>query len=370
MRRVYIVLSAEGVGGAEKRFTAIWRDLSAAGMDIHLVMPRRTLEGLVQQKEYASGLAGHPKLHLLDAGGNSYRAYVKALWEFFDGQPRAAVIHYPLAYVPGLQRRFGHRLVVSWVNNAMPAFGRKGLKNALTAWAGFLSADHVDVLNPHNLRRMCTVPGMRRKATLTAGGTHIDARLYKPLAKELDFVFLGRIEPEKQSLRFVQSLPEVHRLLRQWGYDGYRFVVCGEGSESGAVAKTAGSAEYRDLPLSVGYTTAPESILGRASVFFSLQRTSNYPSRALAEAMACGAFPILTRTGESALMVEGCSHHAFVPGDFAPLDIATALRGFLERPPEERQAVTEHLAEFARKRFSIGQQAAYFGGIYRSVGQD
>jgi glycosyltransferase involved in cell wall biosynthesis len=367
MRRVYIVLSTMGVGGAEKRFTDIWWALRNKGMDVNLVMDSRTHSALAQQKAYASRLSEHPNLHVLDFGGRSYMHFVRAMWKFFRTQPPRAIVHYPLASAPLVQSRFKHRMVVSWVDSSFPKVRVGRLKYALPVWGSFVAADRIDVLNPNNLRVISAFPGMRGKASLTAGGTHIDCELYRPLPKDLDFVFLGRIEPEKQSLRFVQALPEVHRALQAWGFGGYRFVVCGEGSESAAVAEAARSPAFRDLPFSFGFTSEPENVLGRASVFFSLQRTSNYPSKALAEAMAAGAFPVLTDAGESALMMQGCPHYAFVPVDFSAADIAGALRGFLELDFAARERVATTVSEYAGNRFTVGKQAAYFARLYEEL---
>ncbi|RDE51170.1 MAG: glycosyltransferase family 1 protein [Candidatus Accumulibacter meliphilus] len=369
MRRVYIVLSAAGVGGAEKRFTDIWYSLVSQGLDVHLVINTQTYQGLLQQKEYSERLIRRRELHVKDLGDNSFSKFCRSTYDFFESQPRHAIVHYPLAYTPGIQLRFGHRLVVSWVNSAMPQFTRTNWRGGVGAWAGFLAAERVDVLNPDNLRRMRQMPWMKGKVSLTPGGTHVDARQYRPLAKDLDFVFLGRTEPEKQSRRFVEALPEVHRILQREGAKGYRFVVCGGGSEFGAINALARSSAFQAVPFEYGYSSSPESVLGRASVFFSLQRTSNYPSKALAEAMACGAFPVLTAVGESTMMIDGCRHHHFVPRDFSPNDIAQSLLGYLALNSTERNSVSREIAEFAATRFAAGLQVSYFADIYAEMGR-
>ena len=369
MRRVYIVLSTVGVGGAEKRFTDIWHTLVSRGVDVHLVMDTQTYQRMVQQSGYSERLIRRNELHVRDLGGNNFSKFCRAISDFFESQPRHATVHYPLAWAPGIQLRFGHRLVVSWVSSAMPPFTRTNWRGGIGAWAAFLAAERVDILNPDNLRRMSQIPWMKGKVSLTQGGTHVDVRQYRPLAKDLDFVFLGRTDPEKQSLRFVEALPEVHRILQREGFGGYRFVVCGEGSEFGAIAALARSSVFQTFPFEYGFSGSPEAVLGRASVFFSLQRTSNYPSKALAEAMACGAFPVLTAVGESTLMVDGCRHHYFVPRDFSPNDIAESLLRYLALNSTERNSAMREIAEFAAKRFVVGQQASYFADMYAEIGR-
>lgn len=371
MRRVYIVLSTTGVGGAEKRFTDNWHALRTAGMDIHLVMDQRTLDGLRQQSGMADMLAPSTYLHALDLGNNRHRTYCERVGAFFDTQPDRAIVHYPLAHAPGVQARHGHRLVMSWVNSAMPPFANGKWRIGVGAWLAFLAADHIDVLNPNNLAGIRRVPGMARKSSLTAGGTQIDSSLYKPAEKSLDLVFLGRTEPEKQSLRFVRLLPEVHRLLHQAGHRGYRFVICGDGAEAAAIRELITTAPYRGdegVPMQFGYSAHPEQVLGRASVYFSLQRTSNYPSKALAEAMACGAFPLMTEVGETAMMVEGLPHHGYVPRDFGAGDLFEALHRVLSQDVTVRDGWSREISAYAAQRFAKGRQAAYFADIYRRLG--
>ena len=373
MRRVYIVLSTAGVGGAEKRFTDNWHALREAGMDVHLVMDERTHAGLRQQPGMAEMLAPDAQLHVQDLGNHRYRLYCEKVRAFFTRQPKRAIVHYPLAHVPGVQARHKHRLVMSWVNSAMPPLDRRLWRNGVGAWLAFLAADHIDVLNPNNLAGIRRVPGMAAKSSLTAGGTQIDPNLYRPADKALDLVFLGRAEPEKQALRFVSLLPEVHRRLQQAGHDGYRFVVCGDGKEAEAIRALAATALFQGddgVPLQFGYSAQPERVLGRAAVYFSLQRTSNYPSKALAEAMACGAFPLMTEVGETALMVEGLPQHGYVPRDFSAGDLADALHPYLATDTATRARWVGEIAAFAAQRFAKGRQAAYFADIYRRLGAD
>jgi len=369
VRPVYIVLSAAGVGGAEKRFTDNWLALRRLGMDIHLVMDPRTHAGLSNQPAYTEAMASRSHLHLLDMGGGQYRSYCQSVSKFFAQQPGHGIVHYPLAYVPWVQTRHRHKLIVSWVDSAMPPWAAGRWRSGLGAWAGLLMADQIDVLNPSNLEHIQRVPGLASRATLTAGGTQIDASRYRPRGKRLDFIFLGRAEAEKQALRLVQTLPQVHRRLQQAGHDGYRFAVYGDGREASAISALAASPEFTStVPFDFGYAHEPDMTLGAAAVFFSLQRTSNYPSKALAEAMACGAYPIITEVGESALMVEGLPHRAFVPRDFSADDISNALLHYLSARVDDRQRWSEEIAAFAARRFAPGSQVAYFAELYRRLG--
>ena len=367
MRRVYIVLSTRGVGGAEKRFTDNWHHLCGLGLDVHLVLDKTLHSQLARQAGYAEKLRPSSRLHVIDFAGGRYLNFCSAVSAFFRTQPARCIVHYPLAYCPFVQTRHHHRLLLSWVNSTMPSFRGSQWKNAVNVWTAFYAADHVDVLSPGNLRRIERFNALAKKTSLTKGGTVVDSRVYRPLAKKLDFAFVGRFEPEKQVLRFVSALPEVHRILESAGVSGYRFVLCGEGVDGDGVRALVQSAAFCAVPVEIGYSSAIEQVLGESAVFFSLQRSSNYPSKALAEAMSCGAYPVLTEVGESYLMVEGSSHYRFIPRDFTSDDVANALLAYLSLSLADRESVALTTSDYAAHRFSADTQSQYFANLYSKL---
>jgi glycosyltransferase involved in cell wall biosynthesis len=357
-----------GVGGAEKRFADNWYQLlNNLGMDVHLVIDAQTHSRLLCQVGYSDKLQPNDHLHVLNFGRGRFRDYCKAVKAFLATRPKGGVVHFPLAAVPGIRRRFGHKVVVSWVNSAMPPLNRARWKLGLGAWMGLLAADKVDVLNPDNFRKMSRVPGMLRKLSLTVGGTQVDGNLYRAREKLGDLVFLGRLEPEKQCLRFASCLPELHQHLLQAGHFNYRFCIYGDGGDALALKALLSHDEYRNIPIEFGYSSHPEEVLGKASIYFSLQKTSNYPSKALAEAISCGAFPILTLVGESELMVKDCPFFAFVPREFTAKDLFDAISGYLNLPSESKSDVALKNSQYANARFAPGQQVAYFADLYNKL---
>lgn len=365
---IYIFLATAGVGGAEKRFTDIWHQLlHDYDMDIHLVMGAEAYWGLSRQAGYSAKLQPSAHLHVLNYRAGSFKAYCKAVNAFLSTRSKCGIVHFIASAVPGIRRRFGHKMVVSWVNSAMPPLNRERWKLGAGAWLSFLAADKIDVLNPENLRKLLRVPALHRKLSLTAGGTLVDGELYRVGEKSRDFVFLGRIEPEKQCLLFARCLPELNQLLLRAGYTDYLFRIFGDGSDASALKLLLSQDEYNGIPVEFDFCSTPEEVLGQASVYFSLQRTSNYPSKALAEAMACGAFPVLTRVGESELMVSNCPYYAFVPRAFTAADLFNGLLSYLRESPEIQRDIVIKNSQYACARFSPAVQAAYYADIYREL---
>src|SRR5690606_33081397 len=69
-------------------------------------------------------------------------------------------------------------------------------------------------------------------------------------------------------------------------------------------------------------TSHPQEILQKSKVFFSVQKYSNYPSKSLLEAIACGTIPIVTNNDDveyithpdfTYLINEKLDHNEFVP---------------------------------------------------------
>jgi len=368
-RRIYIILAAQGLGGAEKRFSSIWHRLLLDGYDIHLVVDHITFDLLCRQPDYANLKNGSTNIHRLNFGDGRYRSYCAAVMNFFKSQPSKAIVHYPLAWVAGTKQKYGHTTIVSWVDSSFPKLNAESFKNSLGAWLGFTFSDWIDVLNPSNLKKIATIPFFKNKCSLTSGGTQVDPNLYSSShVKNSRYVFLGRTEPEKQCFRFAHMLPEIHEILCKAGHTTHEFIIRGSGSESLKIRELLSTKIFQDIPVDFGYTDNPNDELAKAAIFFSLQRTSNYPSKALAEAMVCGAFPILTETGESDLMVKGCENYAFVPKEFTARDIASAILKYENFSTLEKIEISKNISSFALERFDPEVQITYFKNLYKKYG--
>jgi glycosyltransferase involved in cell wall biosynthesis len=367
---VYIVLSTVGLGGAEKRFFEHWMILRQEGFDVHMVIDTQTYNGLVNNVGIQYGWKDLDKLHQIDLGGGAYLNYLKSVNKFFRDINIDVIIHFPLAYAPIFNIKRRHKTLISWVSTKAPTVFGAAWLDGFVAWISFFYADHIDILNPRVISIVQKIPIISKKITQTVNGTQVDSTSYRPMTKRLDFVFLGRLEPEKQALRLAMMLPAIHMALRAKGFDNYRFLMCGTGVDEHAIRcllRTEPFTSSDRVPFELIYNLKPNEMLGKASVFFSLQRTSNYPSKALAEAMACGAYPIITDTGESRLMVEGLSHFKLVPRDFSSDDLVRILEMFLSADDVSRLKWSSEISEFARDRFQMGPQSEYFADLYSSL---
>ncbi|MDK2122890.1 glycosyltransferase family 4 protein [Parachitinimonas caeni] len=364
-RPAYIVLLSHGVGGAEKRFTENWLYLRQAGYPVHLVISALTHEQLLRQPGFEALQQQADAIQVFHASSRRYSATVRAVWPILRQIPRGALVHYPLAHVPFLARWQGQKLVISWVNVSIPkAESWRQWKRVAMPWLSFYEADHLDVLNPDNVSQLQRRPRLGRKTTLTRGGTFVNFDLYQPApVKKNQVVYLGRLEPGKNALSYVQLIPAVAAILRSRNLTLPQFAIYGNGTEEAAIQALLQTPPYQALDIVTGYCDQPQQVLAQAKVFISVQRTSNYPSKALAEAMACGCYPIITDIGESRLMADA-DLAGFISPPLSAEKLADAIARPLTMDEPSFTALSTRIVAMTRSRFSLAAQAGYLAELY------
>lgn len=364
---VYLVLPSDRLAGCEKRLLGVASHLATISPNatINIVATSSMFQRLDESVEFGRLRAKH-NLTWFHLGCNS-SSYAEFWWKcflFFLRQPRQIIVHYPLAYPVFIKFLFNHSTIVSWVDNTLPSRKYQSIIAKILAWISFFEADIVDVLNPSNFKVFSASPWMRGKVLLTDGGTHVDPNIYKPTTKEYSVVFMGRLIPEKQGYRYLQSLPAVCRILRSKGLPVPSFSICGWGPEERLMLRCLASVDYAQVPVEMFRSDNPSELLSSAMIFVSLQKSSNYPSKALAEAMMCGAIPVLTSSPDSELMISSDLPHSLIPVDFSPQDIACSIEKAWTASMVAGDALHKAISSAASQRFSVSVQSAYFGKVY------
>jgi poly(glycerol-phosphate) alpha-glucosyltransferase len=191
----------------------------------------------------------------------------------------------------------------------------------------------------------------------------VNYEIYRPAEKKNWVVFLGRLEAAKNALALVRLVPKIARYLLDGGIPLPRFFFLGDGEEAEDIRQLISGADYRDLNIVVGRIDVPHEILMYAKVFLSLQRTSNYPSKALVEAMACGCLPVITDVGESRMMAD-TSFARFVQSELDGDELAKAIAELIGLPEAVFNGLSEQAVDFAKRTFTVDAQASYFANLY------
>jgi len=103
--------------------------------------------------------------------------------------------------------------------------------------------------------------------------------------------------------------------------------------------------------------------LEKSKIFLSLQKYSNYPSRALAEALVCGNIPIITDVGESRLMISK-DLGRFIPVKFSCKDLLEAILEIFAYSFDEYKRRAIDIKTFADRQFSIKRISDYYIHLY------
>lgn len=366
MKPTVLVITSGGVGGVEKRLSEVWLHLAPKLAHLRMVVRRSTFEQLCRRPDL-SGLARfRDRVMLVDTAATSFpatmAAFAPALWRL----PKGSVVHHILQAPPLLHRLRGHRMLLSWVGTTYPRATSK-LKDWAVSSMSLRSADCIDVLNPEVMALLDRNGSLSERLRLTVGGTIVDGDIFRPGEKRDLIVFLGRIERYKNALAFVEAIPLIHRQLTAAGIRaGFR--IYGHSADQGeAVRKLLESDQYCALDVTWEQTNDPASVLAPAKLFVSLQSPSNYPSKALAEAMAAGCVPVITDSGESRRMADP-RFARFIPEQFTPDQLADAVGEVMTLDAKAFAARSSAVREDALKRFAIGPQADYFAGLYAELG--
>lgn len=363
-RRVLIVMRGDSLfgGGAERRFWRLFTHLRKSGHDVHLLINRSLLESLqkIDPGEHVSqrSLEG---IHVYEDNSKLGGKIVKILgFNLFAIQTiralRPSVVHLvliqrsliPLYMWLLIQRsvRVVHTMAMSLF--AYPA--RVPLSTALCAKLIWRRADVIDSLYPsfaHNYGRR-----YQNKIVVTPC-SFTNTEEFKPANQKKNMiVFAGRFIEEKNPLLLVKALT-ILRSLDADALSGWEIVFLGEGPLGKELWRQIIQNDLANV-VRVERANCISSYLREARVFVSLQRTENYPSQALLEAMSAGCAVIATDVGETRRLVD--ERTGLLVENDNPIALANALRELMNDPQRcqclGQAARARVLAEHSLARFA------------------
>lgn len=364
-RRVLIVMRGDSLfgGGAERRFWRLFTHLRKAGHDVHLLINRSLLEGL-QNIDTGEHLPQQliEGIHIYEDSGRTRGKAVKILgFNWFAIHTiralRPSVVHLvliqksliPLYVWLSMHRsvRVVHTMALS--HFAYPA--RVPLSTVLCAKLIWWRADVIDSLYPsfaHNYygRRY------QNKIVVTPC-SFTNTEEFKPADQKKNMiVFASRFIEEKNPLLLVKALTLL-RGLDVNALSGWEIVFLGEGPLEKELRRQIVQNDLANV-VRVERTHCISAYLGEARVFVSLQRTENYPSQALLEAMSAGCAVIATDVGGTRRLVD--EKTGLLVKNDNPIALANALWELMNDPQRcqclGKAARARVLAEHSLARFA------------------
>lgn len=363
MSTAYIVLPSTAIGGIEKRLAGLFLHFVSKGEPVRLVASEELVGALAATPDAAAIVHHDKEVDAFPARTDAWNALKRELSRILKADPRG-VFHYGLVSPLRLHRSRSKRTLYTIPNASLAQYNARGL---VEVYGGVLRASHVDVLDPQVFAQLVArFPWRRGSFTLTPG-SFVDLGVYAPAPvreKRNRIVFTGLFSDEKQAPRLIGCLPEVLRLLDAAGFADAEIFLLGRDPEGGNVSRAVaalGSPRVRAY-----FEADPKSVLRTSRVFLSLQRSTNHPSKALLEAMACGCVPVVTDTRDSRRSAP--DHLAiYVPRDFDAADLARACIDALRMGPRELEARVAAMRSFLAERFSLAASAAYYRLLYEQL---
>jgi glycosyltransferase involved in cell wall biosynthesis len=364
MRNVFLLLSTDNIGGAEKRFFGLWKAIMEMEQKVSckLVITPKLYKAL-QEQENSSQVLHQFYQNIIQyefAGG--FKFFKKAVKSFVaQHSSEGDVLHY-----------IGdHPLCVTHKRRQVFSITQSSLKNLNAAGkigqvAGIYYSDMVDILDPVVYEQMSKLFFYKRKRIFRTSNSFCDTELFYslPYTEKKDwFVFLGRFEVMKQPLALLSALPSLYAAIKDQATDDLHFYFFGHGSKEAEMRQVLERDEFKNIPVTITYNSKPNGVLAESKFFFSLQLHNNYPSKSLIEAMSAGNVPIVTDVGQTRWLAKpGFSY--FVPERFNEKDIVnTAIKIYAEDKSE--LALKSAMARaFVMKEHTIEKMRDYYLSLY------
>jgi glycosyltransferase involved in cell wall biosynthesis len=344
-----VLINNTQVGGAERRFARVWAGLRRRGRAVTLIINRSLFQHLVCAGILSPGdkpivvmaepfgdlvrlCCGASRLRFWIAKVDYLLAAVRMTGWLVMNRPKALHLILGGAYLawPSQALAQAPPTVLSIMCQDLREMVGAGLGERL--YRGALKrAAVVDALTVP-IREGLIRSGVSAGRIRVSSGSFVDTNRFRPREpKEPWVVFAGRLVEEKNPLLFVEAC----RLVRQQCGErlpGLRFFLIGDGPFRDEVGRALARHGLTNI-VETGWRDDVETVLAGASLFVSLQRTDNYPSQALLEAMACECAVVATDVGQTRRLVDE-SVGALCRAN--PEAVASAVGRLLEDPDGAR----------------------------------
>lgn len=326
-----IVDSLSGGGGAERRFARIWDYLSRRCSDrYYLIINKNLFDDLVKIRAISSR-SNLKNIHILY---NSNCLFV--FWEIYTciKKNNLSVLHFPLVQkrllplyiILAVKRLFSNKpYITHTVASSCFAYKTKTpfFMSILSKMLWYLS-DRIDSLYPGFIDTYAKPMRLNNKVTVSPCSFTDISRFHGNAKKEKIIVFAGRLIDEKNPLLLVDAV----KILSEEVFD-WQIVLAGDGPLKQEVKRKIESlnlCKYIDLICEPDMS----EILNKSKIFLSIQKTENYPSQSLIEAMSAKNAIIATDVGETRRLVHN-GFNGFLVCENS-VELAKRIKQLIENP--------------------------------------
>lgn len=221
------------------------------------------------------------------------------------------------------------------------------------------NSDHIDFLSPYIfegvMKRNVSIDTSR---TSVAPCSFIDYSKCKVGSKKnMEISFACRMEPDKNPMLYLDAAKTVLS-----SHPDVKFYILGEGSLVNEVKEFL-SAKRLEEKIEFKFHPNPPEVFAETSIFVSLQTGTNYPSQSLLEAMACGNAVIASNTGDTGLLVNGSNGYLI---DLDPDSLVHALLRLIENK-EKTNSMGAIARQFVLENHTIDKYSDYYTDMLMMV---
>lgn len=360
--RSYIVLISPACGGAENRFFDIFVGLREQGVDVVMIAPSSLIKIFLENNRDLRDLAS--VLLPVDMPSWSPLMFLYRWFRLLRTLPRGSSFHYPMNCLWPLHFGRGDRVSMSVTHCREVPGCLASTRHGKWTWLSFAFVKRVDVLSPGILSAMSDYR-TARKMTLTPGGTFLRVMPPSEKGREPVVVLLSRLVEGKGIDDLLDVLPRVWRALAPTVPERFKFAIAGYGSLESHLVERIADLSRSGVPIAfLGFADA-RILFSRVAIVLSMQETTNYPSRVVAEALSSGCAVIVRNTGDSIQFGTDLPGLFYCSADLVSDELANMIGMLVTRAIHDAQ-YSKEVSRAAVGRFSSNVCIDYFRNILGS----
>ncbi|MCF8296010.1 MAG: glycosyltransferase [Saprospiraceae bacterium] len=333
MNKAIAIINPSGLGGAEKRYIALFDYFQKKDENIYLIINEGLLylaqqKGLIcsdkrvlsipicgdKAKDYNSGSIKNNKeiigiKKLLGSYISLYKSYIR--WLYFKKEVSAVIRVNEIStiytvwlagiWLTPLMRKLHLRLIHSFNDSGFSSISPNFVNYFRSEYRILKKADLVDCLSSRLKSGLIDkIKFLDGPKLIVSPCSFIDYSNLFAEEKENIIIFCGRLEKIKNPLLLFQSLNEIKEIIKEMDWKIY---IIGTGSLEEEMRFYINEHELECVRM-LGYIPDPQKYLRKSKIFISIQQEDNYPSQALMEAMACENAIIASDVGDTRLLID------------------------------------------------------------------
>jgi glycosyltransferase involved in cell wall biosynthesis len=197
------------------------------------------------------------------------------------------------------------------------------------------------------------------RTTIIYNGLQLNEYVFQAIEPTNQFVYVGRLEPQKASLRLLQAFSTIVS-----EYPDSHLSLIGDGSLMSDCQEYIRYLKLDDRVHFLGYRTKPWQYAPLGSIFVHCCDYEGFGT-AITEAMACGHLCILPKVGGIPEVAENGSEAIFYEGDCD--NLVAAMRCALEMPVSQKLQIIKAARSRVERDFDARRMTEQYLDLYQTL---